>query len=173
MRVGPPEPRARAGLDRRRASYARRCRFESCRAHDIPPPSGSGLALRRQGWAFESPRGDLGSVMRPVSQLRCLRSERGSTPLRIAIRCGSSWSSSGSYKPALPADSREVWVRFPAAARGRGANGDAAALRAAWPGIVPRRPHDMAAYPNLRQRDHVENVFSIGSNPIAATPTDA
>ena len=27
----------------------------------------------------------------------------------------------------------------------------------------------MAAYPNLRQRDHVENVFSIGSNPIAAT----
>ena len=58
MRVGPLEPRARAELDRRRASYARRCRFESCRAHDIPPPSGSGLALRRQGWAFESPRGD-------------------------------------------------------------------------------------------------------------------
>jgi hypothetical protein len=55
------------------------------------------------------------------------------------------------------------------ATRGRGANGDAVALRAAWPGIVPRRPHNMAAYPNLRQRDHVENVFSIGSNPIAAT----
>ena len=34
----------------------------------------------------------------------------------------------------------------------------------------PQSKERMAAYPNLRQRDHVENVFSIGSNPIAATP---
>lgn len=51
---------------------------------DDSPPGGSGAALRRPRWEFESPRGDTRSMMRPVSQLACLASERGSTPLCCA-----------------------------------------------------------------------------------------
>ena len=45
---------------------------------DDSPPGGSGAALRRPRWEFESPRGDK-RMMRPVSQLACQASERGSS----------------------------------------------------------------------------------------------
>ena len=92
VRSQPLEPRARAELDRRRASYARRCRFESCRAHGLPPAKWIGPRPPKAGLGVRIAPGDFRScVMHPVSQTACLAAEGGSTPLRRATRRRRSW----------------------------------------------------------------------------------
>ena len=81
-----------------------------------PSPSGPGAALRRQRVRVRLPPVALVCpCTHLVRRLDC-RSSEASSILVAGASCGSSWSSSGSYKPALPADRREDWVRSPAAA---------------------------------------------------------
>ena len=99
------------------------CRFDPCpwckRANALLPAEWIGRSPPKAALGVRiSPGRRIWSRTHLVRRRRCLRREVGfDSPRDRSTRCGSSWSSSGSYKPALAPDRREAWVRFPAAAR--------------------------------------------------------